>query len=140
MSPTMIWSIILILCVIAEIITAALVSLWFVFGALAALIISFFVKSLMIQIVVFVVISVLTLIILKPMASKALRGNIVATNVDRIIGQHAIVTQTIDADTIGEVKLKSHYWRAVSRDNDTINIGEYVEILAIEGNHLIVTK
>ena len=139
-SPTVVWAVVLIFCVILEIMTAALVSIWFVFGATAALIVSLLTGSLVIQLVTFAIVSLVTLITIKPLANRALRGNIVPTNIDRIIGQHALVTKTIDADNYGEVKLRGHYWRAVSRDNDIINVDEYVEILAIEGNHLIVTK
>lgn len=62
------------------------------------------------------------------------------TNVDRVIGKHGLVTKTITADNKGEVKVMSTSWMATSLDNSTINEGDYCEILAIEGAHLVVKK
>ena len=50
------------------------------------------------------------------------------------------VVALITADTKGEVKVMSTSWLAASVDNNTINEGEYCEIMAIEGAHLVVKK
>ena len=51
-----------------------------------------------------------------------------------------LITKTITADTKGEVKVMSTLWLASSIDNTTINEGDYCEILAVEGAHLVVKK
>ena len=77
---------------------------------------------------------------LSPLAKKYLRGNTIKTNYDRIIGKHATVTKTITEDLKGEVKVMGNYWSASSLNNEVIEEGLHVEILTIEGNHVVVRK
>lgn len=135
-----IWLGITIVAAIIEILTADLVSIWFAFGGVVALISCLLGASQTIQIALFVIVSVITIITVRPIAKKYLRSNIEKTNVDRVIGKHGLVTKTITADNKGEVKVMSTSWMATSLDNSTINEGDYCEILAIEGAHLVVKK
>lgn len=80
------------------------------------------------------------MIIIRPIAKRYLKTNIVSTNYDRVIGKHALVTRDITADSKGEVKVLSTFWSATSIDNTDISEGEYCEVLAVEGAHLIVRK
>ena len=93
-----------------------------------------------IQIAVFIIVTVITAVVVRPIAKKYMRGNIERTNFDRVIGKHGLITKTITADTKGEVKVMSTLWLASSIDNTTINEGDYCEILAVEGAHLVVKK
>lgn len=135
-----IWLAIIIVSAIVEFVTVSLVSIWFTIGAIAALIAQLLGVSTEIQLALFALLSILCLVITRPLAKKYLKTNIVSTNYDRIIGKHGLVTKTMDADTKGEVKVMSTTWLATSIDNSTINEGEYCEILAIEGVHLVVKK
>ena len=67
-------------------------------------------------------------------------GNTIKTNLDRVIGKHCLVTETITADNKGEVKVMGTLWMATSLNNMTIQAGEYAEIVSIEGAHVIVKK
>ena len=58
----------------------------------------------------------------------------------RFFLQHGLVLKRIDADTRGEVKVLSMEWSASSVDNSTLEEGDYCEILAVEGAHLVVKK
>ena len=136
---TLIWTVILVLAIIAEAITIDLVSIWFAVGAIVALISQvFFHATLGIQIALFVIVSVACVILSRPLAKKYLRRNTVKTNYDRIIGKHAMVTKSITADQKGEVKVLGTYWSASSLNNEIIEEGQHVEILTIEGNHVVV--
>lgn len=135
-----IWLGITIVAVIIEILTTDLVSIWFAAGGIVSLIACLLGASQMIQIVLFVIVSIFTIIIVRPIAKKYLRTNIEKTNVDRVIGKHGLVTKTITADNKGEVKVMSTSWPATSFDNTIINEGDYCEIIAIEGVHLVVKK
>ena len=135
-----IWLGITIVAVIIEILTTDLVSIWFAAGGIVALIACLLGASQMIQIVLFVIVGIFTIIIVRPIAKKYLRTNIEKTNVDRVIGKHGLVTKTITADNKGEVKVMSTSWPATSLDNTIINEGDYCEIIAIEGVHLVVKK
>ena len=69
-----------------------------------------------------------------------LHGNITKTNTDSIIGQIGIVSKKIHDNQKGEVKIRDTYWRAQSLNDEFIDVNEKVEILAIEGAHIIVRK
>ena len=136
----MIWLVIVIASLLIEIITVDLVSIWFGLGGIAALICYLVNFPIPVQIAAFVVISVIMMIIIRPIAKRYLKTNIVSTNYDRVIGKHALVTRNITADRKGEVKVLSTFWSATSIDNHDIIEGEYCEVLAVEGAHLVVRK
>lgn len=140
MSITLIWTIVLVISVIVEAITIDLVSIWFGVGAVAALICEALGVSVVFQVIIFSVISVVCIFASRPLAKKYLRGNTIKTNLDRIIGKHCLVTETITADQKGEVKVMGTLWLATSLNNVTIEAGEYAEIVSIEGAHVIVKK
>jgi membrane protein implicated in regulation of membrane protease activity len=135
-----IWIGIIVVSGIVEIATVNLVSVWFVVGGLVAIIANAFNASSIVQVILFIVVSLLCIVITRPLAKKYLRTEIVNTNSDRIIGKHGLVTKHIDADNKGEVKVMSTFWLASSVDNSTLNEGDYCEILAIEGVHVVVKK
>ena len=140
MSPILVWGIVLAVAVVFEIATVALVSIWFAFGSLLALIAACLKASLSVQIIIFVLGSLLTLVLTRPLASKMLHGQITNTNVDRLIGKKGVVTKSLTAYEMGEVKLLNGTWRALSKTKDEITEGSQVKVLAIEGNHLIVEE
>lgn len=140
MSITLMWTVVLLISVIIEAITIDLVSIWFGVGAVAALICEALGLSQVLQVVIFAIVSVICIIISRPLAKKYLRGNTIKTNLDRIIGKHCLVTETITADTKGEVKVMGTLWSAVSLDNIKIEAGQYAEVVSIEGAHVIVRK
>ncbi|MEG0276157.1 MAG: NfeD family protein [Coprobacillus sp.] len=140
MSITLIWTIILVVSVIVEAITIDLVSIWFGVGALCALLCEALGLSLTIQVVVFALVSIICIIGARPISKKYLRGNTIKTNLDRTIGQHCLVTERITADNKGEVKVMGTLWMATSQNNETIEAGEYAEVISIEGAHVIVKK
>lgn len=135
-----IWLAIIIITIIVEILTIDLVSIWFSAGGIVALLAYLLNTPVTIQIILFIVTSLLCIIIIRPITKKYMRGNIERTNFDRVIGKHALVTKTINIDTKGEVKVMSTLWLATSVDNSVINQGDYCEVLAVEGAHLVVKK
>lgn len=140
MSMTLVWIIILVVSVIIEAITIDLVSIWFALGALIALVFNLFHISQAIQIISFIIVSVLCIVISRPLAKKYLRTRTVKTNLDRMIGKHCLVTETITANNKGEVQVMGNLWMATSLDNITITAGNYAQIIAIEGAHVVVKK
>ena len=138
---TLIWTIILVAAVIAEAVTVDWVSIWFSVGAAVALASDVLYNATeAIQITLFLIVSIACIILSRPLAKKYLRGNTIKTNYDRIIGKHATVTKTITEDAKGEVKVMGNFWSASSLNNEVIEEGQYVEILTIEGNHVVVRK
>lgn len=140
MSMTLIWTIVLVMAIVIEALTVDLVSIWFALGALVALITETFHVDVTIQIILFAVISIGSVIITRPLAKKYLHGNIIKTNYDRAIGKHCLVTETITPDNKGEVKVMGTLWLAASLNNELIEAGEYAEVVSIEGAHVVVKK
>lgn len=140
-SLTLVWFILFVIFVAAEIVTAgALVSIWFCFGALAAMFAAMAGMSFTIQMVIFIAVSVVLLIFTKPFAKKLLNGRIEATNAPALIGKYGIVTEEINnIEAVGAVKIDGKIWTARSSDErEIIKEGVEVKILDIQGVKLIV--
>lgn len=138
MSLTIVWFIFFTLFLVIEIITVNLVTIWFAIGALVSLFVSFFLDSLTAQIVVFIIVSVVSVIAVKPLLKKFKGFNITPTNSDRVIGKIGEVTKKIERSNYGEVKVFGNTWTAYC--DDEIDVGEKVKVLSIEGVKLIVEK
>ncbi|MCD8028504.1 MAG: NfeD family protein [Erysipelotrichaceae bacterium] len=140
MSMTAVWTLILVVSIIVEVITIDLVSIWFSVGAVVALVCNLLGLNQTGQIIIFAFVSIICIIASRPIVKKYLKGNIVRTNLDRVIGKHCLVTETITADQKGEVKVMGKLWSATSLNNEVITVGEYAEVLSIEGAHVVVKK
>lgn len=135
------WIIILIGSVVLEIITVSqLITIWFAAGAIGGLIALQLGVPIFGQMIVFFVVSFLFIATCRPLAKKYLRGNIVPTNADRVIGEQAKIIEPITESQWGLVKIKGTEWHAVSIDNKPINTDQTIEVVAIEGSKLIVKK
>ena len=121
-----------------ECLTVGLVSIWFAVGALGALITSFITESVLIQTIVFVIVSVITLIVTKPLMKKFKVTNFEPTNSDRVIGKVVEVTKEIKSNEYGEVVVFGTVWLAASDKNH--KVGSKVVVQKIEGNKLIVKE
>ena len=141
MLPSAVWMIVLVALVVGEAITVGLTFIWFAVGALGALLVSVLGVSIMVQIAVFLLLSTLSLILVRPAAARLLKPGISPTNADRILGQTALVTQTIDnlAQT-GQVKLSGQVWTARSENGQVIQEKTRVHILRIEGVKVVVSE
>jgi len=136
----LIWFIIIIVAAIIEISTMDLTSVWFAIGALFSFIISIFSDNVLLQISVFMIISVILLLSVRPIVKNYFRTNLVNTNADRLVGKTALCTKEIRPGERGEVKIDGKFWTAISNDDDAVLVNEKVEVLAIEGVKLIVVK
>ena len=96
MEPITIWLIILVVLILGEAVTVGLTFIWFAVGALGGLITAWLGGEIWLQIVVFLVLSGLSLALIRPFASQFLKTSRTATNADRVIGQTAVVPPTID--------------------------------------------
>ena len=135
------WLIMLVLLTVTEILTFNFITIWFAAGSLAALISSLCGADIMVQMWVFIIISVLSLIFTKPLVKNKLNFKKTETNADRVIGKTAIVTDEINSEKFaGEVKVNGQMWSAISYENEIIEKDSKVKILDIEGVKLVVEK
>ncbi len=139
--PSICWLIALVALAVLEGVTVTLVSLWFALGALAALITSFFVDNIWAQFAVFLVVSLATLLVIRPLTRRYVTPSQVATNADRAVGAEGIVIQAIDnRKAQGQVTVSGAVWTARSESEEVIPQGAQVRVLRIEGVKLIVTR
>ena len=134
------WVVALVVFLIVEAVTAGLVSIWFVFGSLVALICAALGAAIWLQIFWFVIVSVATFVLTRPLVKRYVDSRSVATNADRNIGRTAVVTERIDnLAATGAVQLAGVVWTARSTDDAVaIEPGTHVTVRAIEGVKLIV--
>ncbi len=125
-----------------EALTAGLTTIWFAGGAVAALILAFLGAPVWLQTGVFAAVSLILLLVTRPLVLKYMKKGRGATSLDRMIGQEVLVTEKIDnLRGTGEVQVGGQYWTARSVDNDQIiEEGEIAMIRSIQGVKLIVGK
>lgn len=134
------WLAATILMFILEAVTVNLVSVWFALGSLAALIAAFFGAQLWLQIAIFFIVTVVTLIATRPLVKKYFSKNHhVPTNVDAVIGRICIVTDDIDnLAASGQVIVDGMTWTARSEKGEKIRKDSQVRVLSVNGVKLIV--
>ncbi|MEA3422214.1 MAG: NfeD family protein [Bacillota bacterium] len=137
-SPQVIWVTLIIVFIIIEAVSLGLVSIWFAFGALIALISSYFIDSIIIQITLFVFASVILLYFTKPIVQKYLKAGRERTNVDSLIDEKGLVVKDIKKHQTGHVKVKGQIWTAYS--DEDIDNGVEIVIEKVEGVKLKVRK
>ncbi len=139
MTMKMLWFALLLLFSIGEAVTVGLTSVWFAVGALGALLCALAGGSAWVQILVFVVLSGISLALVRPLAKRFLTPGYSATNADRVIGQEAVVTQTVDnLRGQGQVNIAGQTWTARSQNDVVIPEGTLVSVLRIEGVKVFV--
>ncbi len=131
------WMIVFLILLFIELVTVNLVSIWFAVGALFSFFVSYFIDLLYVQIIVFIVVSSISLLLTRKIVDK-MKGNKEATNLDRVIGKIGIVTCEITKLEPGEVKVDGKKWSAISTKK--ISVGSKVEILSIDGVKLKVKE
>lgn len=135
-----IWLGIAILAAVVEAVVPALVSVWFVPGGLAGLVVSLAGGPIWLQILVFLGVSLVCLAFTRPLTRKMMKRHWERTNADRVVGATGIVIQDIDnVLSAGRVTVLGNSWAARSADGGKINAGTRVHVEKIEGVKLIVT-
>lgn len=133
------WIGVVALAVFVEMSTLALVSVWCAVGGLVCVFAAYFGASIQAQLLLFVGVSILAAVIVRPLAKKYADPHKIPTNADRLLGMEGRVTETINnAHSTGAVYIDGKTWTARSADGEVISKGETVEIERMEGVKLIV--
>ena len=135
-----VWIVAAIAFLIIEAVTAAMNSIWFVAGSLAALAAAALDAPVWLQAGLFLGVSGVCFAVLYPRLRDLLRRDRQPTNADMVIGQACAVTQRIDnvAET-GAVFVAGKTWTARSSGGETMEPGDVVTVDAIAGVKLIVS-
>ena len=140
-SPVILWLVIAVVFAVVEAISLGITSIWFVFGAIAAMVLAFFDTSIVLQISAFLIISILLLIFTRPILVEKFKLGKEKTNIDAIIGQEALVKEDIDnIRGKGQVVIKGQIWSARSTERENIEKDKKVVVERIEGVKVIVRE
>lgn len=136
------WLILFIALIVIEIITLGLTTIWFAAGSLVAFVLSLFHVPLPIQILVFLVVSVILFVLTRPIAMKYFNKDREKTNISSVIGKRALVIEEIDnLHATGKVELNGMEWSArATKDTDIYQKDDVVQIIDVKGVKLIVKK
>ncbi|MCQ2436613.1 MAG: NfeD family protein [Clostridia bacterium] len=134
-----VWLALLVVALVAEAATMSLVSIWFVPGLLVAMILAFFGVDIVIQAIVFAVLTVISFFVFFKFIKCKTKNRTAKTNLDAVVGMEALVTEAIDnINARGAVKVYGKEWSARSADGEPVPAGTTVVVERIEGVKLIV--
>lgn len=134
-----IWMIIAALFVVGEIFTAGFFLLWFGIGAAVAGVLALLGLSFGWQLAAFAVVSLVLFASSRRLAERFSKKQPPGIGADRFIGKQGIVLEDIDnVKNVGRVRLDKEEWRADSEAEAIIPAGKQVEVVRLEGTHLVV--
>lgn len=138
------WLVVMILFLILEMATINLVSIWFVGGSLAAFLVSFIVKKPWVEVIVFLGVSLVLLLLIRPMAAKlgVKKKDQIRSGAQSLVGKRAVVTESIDnLHAKGAVQVNGQFWSAKTADDDVqISKDSVVMIREVDGVRLVVEE
>lgn len=136
------WLIALAVFLVIEIITLGLTTIWFAGGSLIAFVASLFGVPIVVQIVLFFIVSFILLFFTRPLVEKHLNNNREKTNVNSMIGKEGKVTEEIDNfNQKGTIIVNGLEWTARSiEDGITIPNGSKVIVKDVQGVRAIVSR
>ena len=134
------WAVLVIAAIAIEAATMGLTSIWFAGGGLLALGVAALRGPIVLQIVLFFVVSLVLLIFTRPVAVKYFNKDRVKTNAESIVGRKGIVTGEIDnLKATGQVTVAGQEWTARSIVEDQIiPVGTVVVVEEVKGVKLMV--
>lgn len=137
-----IWLVVMIAAIVIEFVSLGLTSVWFAGGALIAALAALANLPLGIQIILFLLVSILLLVFTRPVAVKYFNRERIRTNVEGLVGKQAIVISEIDnLQGVGQVSVNGQEWSARNfADGKLLAPGTIVKIRAVNGVKLIVEE
>jgi len=133
LKPELIWSLVGILLLLLEFVMPGLIVFFFGVGALAVAVVCLFVDiGVNVQLLVFIGVSVLSLVLLRKWLKGIFMGYVSSkqssgANIDEFVGERAVVKEKITPNLPGKVELHGTNWQAAA--DQEINEGAVVEIV-----------
>lgn len=133
------WLVLMLGLAAVETLTLDLFFLMLATGALAGLIGALAGAAFFIQVVIFCVVSLLMVLLVRPVALKHLkRGSAEQlSNVDRLIGERALTLEPVTGLS-GTVKIGGDTWTARTADGSSLPAGSRVTVSRIDGATAVV--
>ena len=141
LAPWAFWLIIAGVLFVVEICTVSFFAFWPGIGAVAAAICSLFTDNIVIQSAVFVIVTTIMILFMKPLAKKLFKTKDVNMNNKALIDKNGVVTQEIyNLNSKGQVKVSGELWSAISENDEIIEKGSTVLVKDVKGVKLVVKK
>ena len=135
------WLVIMVACIAIEAFTLGLTTIWFAIGALVAWFVHFTGLGIEVQVVVFLLVSILCLFLTRPFVVEKLKVGKIKTNAESLIGEYVkVISEINNINNEGTVKAKGQIWSARSLNDDIIDKGEMVVVKDIIGVTLMVKR
>ena len=136
------WVGVIVVAILIEIFTDQLISIWFVPGAMVAIVLDFLEVDLVWQIFSVLIFAIVGIFLLRFLVKRNLPKSDSKTNINAIIGEKCVVTEKIDNYAgCGQVRVNGQIWSArCAKEDDSFEVGEILNIVAIEGVKLICKK
>lgn len=135
----LLWAVLLLVFTSIELFTYEFFALCFSFGSVSALVASLFDANIIVQVVVFLIVSGLFIVFMRPIAYKMLKVTHSPTNSDMLIGKEGIVTEKINnLEQSGRVNVFGQNWTARNITDMQLEVDSKIIVRRIEGVTLIV--
>jgi len=136
------WLVLAILCLITEMGSPGLFYfLSFFFGGIAAALVSLYLDSWIIQSLIFISCTTISLVALKYWIVTSKKNHKApVTNVYALQGKQGMVIVDITPEHPGQVKVHGEVWSAIAADQVTIKTGAFIQVTAIGGAYLTVVE
>lgn len=135
-----VWIVVIVVACIMEWLTQVqLISIWAALGGVVALILELAGLGKEIQVVVFFAVTILAIVLTRPLAKKMTSFIKTPTNADMNIDKVGKVTKIVDEELgIMRVKVENNDWSATTENKSVLPVGTEIVVQAIEGVKLIV--
>lgn len=135
----LVWTLICVLALILEVSSGTFYILCFAIGAAFAIVVSLFSIPFWLQVLLFVVVSVLSIFCVRPLMLRWLHPSKDSrvSNADALLGRIGVVIEPITAKQPGYVKIDGDEWKAVAKDGIEIAKGQQVKVVGRDS--IIVT-
>ena len=134
---TVLWLILFAAFLAVEGATVSLTSIWFAGGALAGLAACAAGGSLRLQLALFVAVSFLLLLMVRPFASRYVHRRRGRVPEDSLTGRQVVVKERIDGGA-GRVTMAGEAWLARSASGQVLEPGQQAVVTEVRGAKLIV--
>lgn len=134
-----VWLIVSIICLILELTNGDFFIFCLAIGGIGGLATSLFTDSLSWQIIIFAIVSVLSLFFIRPVMLKYFhkKGHERKSNAEALIGRIGKVTDAIPENGYGYVQIDGDSWKAHTPDGQSVEVGMKVKVLNMDS--IIIT-
>lgn len=136
-----IWLSLMVVFVVIEACTMFLTTIWAAIAALPLIFVAITPLEFQWQLLIFVLLTLILVLVTRPIAVKKLKIGKYKTNVESLSGQEFLVLKKISKFEKGQVKAENGViWNAETEDENDILENEVCQVVSVKGNTLVVKK